>query len=93
MFHVFFLFFSNRPLDPCDFSPGTLMVLVLFAVASIVHFAYLAWQRSRGGAGAAKGLQISLLARTAWGSEKDGNAKSVRFTQFLKETFGYQRVK
>lgn len=40
------------------------MVLVFFAIASIVHFVYLAWQRSRGGGGANKGLQISLLARS-----------------------------
>lgn len=39
------------------------MVLVLFAVASIVHFAYLAYLRSRGQGGNTKGLQISLLAR------------------------------
>lgn len=43
------------------------MVLVLFAVASIVHFAYLAWQKSKGGAHANKGFQISLLAR--WGMD------------------------
>ena len=38
------------------------MVLVLFALASCVHFVFLGWQRSRGQGG--KGLQISLLART-----------------------------
>ena len=38
------------------------MVLLLFAVASIVHFGYLAWQRSRG-SGPQKGMQISLLLR------------------------------
>ena len=53
------------PMDPVmKFSTRTLMVLVLFAVASIVHFAYLAWQKSKGGAHANKGFQISLLART-----------------------------
>lgn len=39
------------------------MVLLLFAVASCVHFLFLAWKRSKGEGG--KGLQISLLARTA----------------------------
>ena len=42
------------------------MVLLLFGVASIVHFAYLAWQRSRGGGHPGKGFQISLLLRLVW---------------------------
>lgn len=54
------------PMEPVmKFATRTLMVLLLFAVASVVHFGYLAWQRSRGGAQAGKGFQISLLLRTA----------------------------
>lgn len=51
------------------------MVLVLFGVASIVHFAYLAFLRSRGQGGNTKGLQISLLARrkpSQWHGHHEG---------------------
>ncbi|CAK9101557.1 40S ribosomal protein S6 [Durusdinium trenchii] len=52
------------PMDPVmKFSTRTLMVLLLFAVASCVHFLFLAWKRSKGEGG--KGLQISLLASLA----------------------------
>lgn len=46
------------PMDPVSkFTTRTLLVLVFFAVAAIVHFTYLAFKRSRG-------FQLSLLART-----------------------------
>ncbi|CAJ1362422.1 unnamed protein product [Effrenium voratum] len=49
-------------MDPVTkFTMRTLLVLVFFGIAAVVHFAYLAWHRGTSGA---KGLQISLLART-----------------------------
>ena len=55
------------------------MVLLLFAVASCVHFLFLAWKRSKGEGG--KGLQISLLARR--GSERVAQSWSCDARDFV----------